>query len=208
MPFLEAKSAHAVLFLQLALSLDSSPACLLSCSKLGRSWRSRGRPFWSCSSCCSSSLSVGSCHGSITSPTSLASSAACCCLLPSCRISPSALWTCTENAPSLLFQRWPLLDCFLRSLFGFILIRLPGPGWSSSPVCLSRARSVQNMTYTTTSSACCTSLEAGGTSYDPISFSQPTIQNSAPLFKFDRGKTSRVNNAVCLKKYGGPGDNI
>lgn len=146
-------------WVQLALSLESSPACLSSCSKLGRSWRSRGRPFWSCWSYCSSSLSVGSCHGSITSPTSLASSAACCCLLPSCRISPSALSTRTENGSSLLFQRWPLLDCFLHSLFGFILIRLPGPGWSSSPVCLSQARSVQNMIYTTTSSACCISVE-------------------------------------------------
>lgn len=112
----------------------------------GRSCRSRGGTFWSCLSWCSSSLSVASCHGSITSPVFSFLSR----LLLSFPLLPHLTFArskSTEKVRSLLYHWWPTLDSF-PPLFGFMFIRLTGTCWSSSRVCLSQAPSVQTRIYT------------------------------------------------------------
>lgn len=128
------------------LSLDSSLASLLSCFKVGRCWRSPGRPSSNFCASSSSSFCVAFCRGSTTSPTSSASSAACCSPLPSCRTSPSGHLTSTGNVLSLLSRCWPTWDYSPPSSFGFIFTRSTGTGWNILPACLSQASSVKSMT--------------------------------------------------------------
>lgn len=131
---------------QQALNLDFLLACLLSCFKVGKCWRSHGRPFSSCQASFSSSSCAASCHGLTILLTSLVSLAACFSPLPSCLMSPSGLLTNIENASSSLCRCWPTSAYSLPSSFGFIFTLLIGTGLNTSPASPSQARSAKSTT--------------------------------------------------------------
>lgn len=133
-------------WVQRGLSLGSSLASLLSCFRVGRCWRSPGKPFLNCRASCSSSSCAAFCRGSTTSPTSSVSSAACCSRLPFCPTSPSGHSTSTGNVSSSPSRYWPTLDCSLPSSFGFIFAELTCTGWSIWPAYRSQTSFVKNTT--------------------------------------------------------------
>lgn len=140
----------AVRWVQRALSLGSWPACLWSCFRAGRSWPSPGGLSPSFCAWCSSSLPLGCCPGSTTSPTFVASSPASSCPSPSYPTSASAAWTSTANAVRLSSSCWCLLGSFQALWCSSTSTRLSVNGANCSRASPSQTNSARSMTSTLT----------------------------------------------------------